>query len=64
VVRIGAARGEGTMVDLLATHDSRADGRGRHRIELEPYGYRWFRSGGIDHADEAAAAPAQSRGAA
>ena len=61
VVRIGAARGEGTMVDLLATHDSQADGRGRHRIELEPYGYRWFRSGGIDHADEAASAPVKSR---
>ena len=50
IVRIG---GETTMVDLLARRDSTAGSRGRHRIELEPYGYRWFRGGGIDHADEA-----------
>lgn len=51
VARIGGAGGEGTMVDLLATHNSTADARGRHRLELEAHGYRWFRSGGIDHAD-------------
>jgi maltose alpha-D-glucosyltransferase/alpha-amylase len=56
VVRLGSVHGA-TWVDLLATNDSPADDRGRHRIELEPYGYRWFRSGGIDSADEAAAAP-------
>ena len=39
--------------DLLDAPDSTADARGRHRIELEAYGYRWFRAGGIDHADEA-----------
>lgn len=53
VARIGGSRSERTMVDLLGTHDSTADGRGRHRIELEAYGYRWYRTGGIDHADEA-----------
>lgn len=40
--------GNELLVDLLATHDSRADERGRHLIELPPYGYRWFRAGGID----------------
>jgi maltose alpha-D-glucosyltransferase/alpha-amylase len=63
VVRLGSARDETTMVDLLATSDSPADERGRHRIELEPYGYRWFRSGGIDHADEAAVMTPKSRNA-
>ena len=37
------------MVDLLGSHDTAPDKRGRHAIELEPYGYRWFRSGGVDH---------------
>ena len=36
------------LVDLLATHDSRADQRGQHVIDLPPFGYRWFRAGGID----------------
>jgi maltose alpha-D-glucosyltransferase/alpha-amylase len=40
--------GHELLVDLLATHDSRADGRGQHVIELPPFGYRWFRAGGID----------------
>ena len=52
VVRLGQAAGSRDLVDLLDGHDSTADARGRHRIELEAYGYRWFRAGGIDHADE------------
>jgi maltose alpha-D-glucosyltransferase / alpha-amylase len=36
------------LVDLLWTNDSRADEQGHHQIELEPYGYRWFRARGID----------------
>jgi maltose alpha-D-glucosyltransferase/alpha-amylase len=48
-VRMSAERaGNRTLVDLLATHDSRADAHGRHDIELEPYGYRWYRARGID----------------
>ena len=31
------------LVDLLATHDSHADGSGRHIIELQAFDYRWFR---------------------
>ncbi len=23
--------------------------RGKHRLLLEPYGYRWFRVGGLDY---------------
>jgi maltose alpha-D-glucosyltransferase/alpha-amylase len=53
VVRIRAAHSERKMVDLLSTDDSVADARGRHRIEMEAYAYRWFRSGGIDHVDGA-----------
>jgi maltose alpha-D-glucosyltransferase / alpha-amylase len=49
VVRIRSSdHAERVLIDLLATHDSTADERGNHRIELEPYGYRWFRAGGID----------------
>ena len=40
--------GTGELVDLLATNDSRADENGRYVIELQPYAYRWLRSGGID----------------
>jgi maltose alpha-D-glucosyltransferase/alpha-amylase len=49
VVRISAKdAGNELLVDLLATHDSRGDQHGRHTIELPPYGYRWYRAGGID----------------
>jgi maltose alpha-D-glucosyltransferase/alpha-amylase len=37
------------LVNLLAEDHSRADGRGRHKLVLEPYGYRWFRVGGLDY---------------
>jgi maltose alpha-D-glucosyltransferase/alpha-amylase len=40
--------GNPLLVDLLDTHDSRADQHGRHTIELPTYGYRWLRAGGID----------------
>jgi maltose alpha-D-glucosyltransferase/alpha-amylase len=36
------------LVNLLTTEDCRADATGRHRIQLEAYGYRWYRSGGLD----------------
>jgi maltose alpha-D-glucosyltransferase/alpha-amylase len=36
------------LIDLLASNDSRADQNGRHHLQLEPYGYRWFRAGGLD----------------
>jgi len=40
--------GTQVLVDLLATNDSRAGEHGHHEIELEPYGYRWFRARGLD----------------
>jgi maltose alpha-D-glucosyltransferase/alpha-amylase len=46
-----AARIDGAsrkLTDLLWTNDSLADDAGRHHIELEAYGYRWFRAGGLD----------------
>jgi maltose alpha-D-glucosyltransferase/alpha-amylase len=34
-----------SLVNLLSQERSDADKLGRHTIELEPYGYRWFRGG-------------------
>jgi maltose alpha-D-glucosyltransferase/alpha-amylase len=49
VVRIDAATArDRLLVDLLDTHDSRAEASGRHVFELDGYGYRWFRAGGHD----------------
>ena len=40
-----AIEGCDTLVNLLSQETSEADKNGRHRMELEPYGYRWLRSG-------------------
>jgi maltose alpha-D-glucosyltransferase / alpha-amylase len=37
------------LINLLSEHHSQADGRGRHRLLLEAYGYRWYRIGGLDY---------------
>lgn len=37
------------LVNLLSTDHSMADESGRHRILLEPYGYRWYRAGGLSY---------------
>ena len=37
------------LINLLSEDHSRADAKGRHRILLETYGYRWFRVGGLDY---------------
>jgi maltose alpha-D-glucosyltransferase / alpha-amylase len=37
------------LINLLGEDHSEADEDGRHRISLEPYGYRWFRVGGLDY---------------
>src|SRR4051812_45841625 len=36
-----------TLVNLLTEDHSEADRRGRHSVVLEPYGYRWYRVGGL-----------------
>jgi maltose alpha-D-glucosyltransferase/alpha-amylase len=42
-------RGSTRLVNLLAEDHSTADRRGRHRVELEAYGYRWYRVGGLSY---------------
>ncbi len=37
------------LVNLLTDDHSRANERGRHDVLLEPYGYRWYRVGGLDY---------------
>jgi maltose alpha-D-glucosyltransferase/alpha-amylase len=37
------------LINLLAEDHSQAGDNGRHRLVLEPYGYRWFRIGGLDY---------------
>jgi maltose alpha-D-glucosyltransferase/alpha-amylase len=36
------------LMNLLSQDRSEADDSGRHLIELEPYGYRWMRVGGME----------------
>jgi maltose alpha-D-glucosyltransferase/alpha-amylase len=38
-----------SLVDILDGHDSRTDGDGKHHMVLEPYGFRWYRAGGLDY---------------
>ncbi|WP_158809208.1 alpha-amylase family protein [Beijerinckia sp. L45] len=46
----GAGAGESVLlVNLLSQDHSPPDAKGRHCILLEPYGYRWFRVGGLDY---------------
>ena len=37
------------LVNLLSDDHSRSDGRGRHKLVIEAYGYRWYRVGGLDY---------------
>src|SRR5262249_51233875 len=37
------------LINLLSEDHSRADARGHHTLVLEPYGYRWYRVGGLDY---------------
>jgi maltose alpha-D-glucosyltransferase/alpha-amylase len=39
----------GCLVNLLSGDNSTAEASGKHRLLLEPYGYRWFRVGGLDY---------------
>ena len=49
-VELTLDRGQGMrLANLLTEHHSDADGRGRHRIVLDPYGYHWFRLGGLTY---------------
>jgi maltose alpha-D-glucosyltransferase/alpha-amylase len=37
------------LVNILSGDNSTAEASGKHRVLLEPYGYRWFRVGGLDY---------------
>jgi maltose alpha-D-glucosyltransferase/alpha-amylase len=37
------------LINLLTQDHSKADGRGVHRIVMEPYGYHWYRAGGLGY---------------
>ena len=37
------------LVNLLTDEHSRSDPRGRHTVLLDPFGYRWYRVGGLDY---------------
>ncbi len=39
----------GCLANLLSGDNSNADASGKHCVLLEPYGYRWFRVGGLDY---------------
>ncbi len=52
-VRFTLAAPEGEpnrLVNLLSEDHSQGDAKGRYELTLEPYGYRWFRMGGLDYA--------------
>ncbi len=38
----------GVLIDILDGHDSCAKD-GKHHMVLEPYGFRWYRAGGLDY---------------
>jgi maltose alpha-D-glucosyltransferase/alpha-amylase len=40
---------EQQLINLLSENHSHADDAGVHHILLEPYGYRWYRLGGLDY---------------
>ena len=40
---------EKLLVNLLTEEHSRAGKDGKHHLVLEPYGYRWYRVGGLDY---------------
>jgi maltose alpha-D-glucosyltransferase/alpha-amylase len=37
------------LISLFDSAHSEPDGRGRHRVILEPYAYRWYRVGGLGY---------------
>jgi maltose alpha-D-glucosyltransferase / alpha-amylase len=46
---VGLDRPDQTLANLLSEDHSQPDKRGRHRILVEAYGYRWYRVGGLDY---------------
>ena len=49
-LRLGnKSTGDLELINLLSEDHSLPAGTGTHRILLEPYGYRWYRVGGLDY---------------
>ncbi len=50
-ILLSVMMGEGgcVLINLLSDDHSQPDSKGRHRILMEPYGYRWFRVCGLDY---------------
>jgi maltose alpha-D-glucosyltransferase/alpha-amylase len=40
---------EEKLVDMMDIQESKADEKGLHHINLDAYGYRWFRAGNLAH---------------
>jgi maltose alpha-D-glucosyltransferase/alpha-amylase len=40
---------EDRLINLLSEAHSQRRDDGKHHVPLEPYGYRWFRAGGLDY---------------
>ncbi len=43
------SKSETKLVDLLWVEENVEDEKGKHRITLDAYGYRWFRAGDLSH---------------
>lgn len=54
-LKVGGDAGR-SLTNLLSEASSEAGARGRHHIVLEPYGYRWYRAGGLGYLLERSAA--------
>ncbi|MBV8672811.1 MAG: alpha-glucosidase C-terminal domain-containing protein [Acidobacteriaceae bacterium] len=48
-VSLGRTRKSTALINVLSEDHSRPLKNGSHRILLEPYGYRWYRVGGLDY---------------
>jgi len=44
-----SVKDDGRLVNLLSEEHSAPDASKKHRVLLEPYGYRWYRVGGLDY---------------
>ena len=49
LLRVSEGEKRCTLVNLLSEDHSLPNQSGRHTILLEPYGYRWYRIGGLDY---------------
>jgi maltose alpha-D-glucosyltransferase/alpha-amylase len=48
-ISLGKNERECTLVDVLSDDHGTPNDKGRHKLLLESYGYRWYRVGGLDY---------------